>query len=243
MIGTKSQFRQQIANASARGRYDVANEVRKILKSNESVRQSAVRLVETAPGDLSIVRKDLKKIVDSGASVDAVNKLRRRITQGVKGLPLRAAYRDVLKSLEDGNEEKIAKQMEYAIEGKARYNAERVVRTERERARAQADREAIARDEDVKFVKFVLALGHDPDECDAYANADLGWGPGIYPLDQAPVLPIHPNGKSRLVPVYVPPKEPKPGKEKGAVEALEETATKRDVKLYNVQFSPITRQL
>lgn len=243
LVGNDKTVKAQVARASARARIDVEQAVKAVTKEAKTVREVAVDLARKSPQRLSDVRSDLKKLVDNGASPKEVEKLRKSITNGVKGYDLRARYRSVLTSLEKGNEAKVQKQMEFAIQEKSRYNAQRIIRTETQRATAMADRERIAQDKDVQYVRFVLAGSHEPDECDAYANADLGWGKGVYPIDQAPVLPIHPNGRSRLVPVFVPKKTPKNGNGIDAEEALESEAKKQGVRLYNIQFSPITRKL
>ena len=243
LVGSDKTVKAQVAKASARARIDVSQAVQAVTKEAKGVRQVAVELAKKSPQRLSDVREDLKTLVDNGASKREIEKLRKAITNGVKGYDLRARYRSVLTSLEKGNPAKVEKQMEFAIQEKARYNAQRIVRTETQRATAMADRERIAQDKDVQYVRFVLAGSHEPDECDAYANADLGYGKGVYPIDQAPVLPIHPNGRSRLVPVYAPKKTPKDGKALSAESALESEASKLDVKLNHIQFSPIERKL
>jgi hypothetical protein len=240
LVGANPEVRDQIAKASARARYDVQKEVTKVIKQGDAVRESAVRLEEMASGSQSVIRKDIETIYTFGGNAKEIAKVRNLVTNGVKGAPLKSAYRGLLKAVEEGTPKQIEKQMEIAIMQKTRYNAERVVRTEQARARFASDREIIA-ESGVPFVRFVLAGGHEADECDAYATADMGYGPGIYPIDQAPSLPIHPNGKSRLIPIRMPKKET--DTPISATQALLNAGTEKGVKINNIQFEPITRKL
>jgi hypothetical protein len=253
LVGSDPTVKAQIAKASARARIDLTTEVSKIIKSGEAVRVASVRMQAQAPGDLSAVRKDLKELARNGADPAQIAKLKRTIDIGVKGRALKDAYNRTLKAIESGSQEAIDKQLHYAIQKKVRYNMERVVRTEQARAHFAAQREEIARDafieenagkqnyNAIKYVRFVLAGGHVVDECDAYARADMGYGPGIYPIDQAPVLPIHPNGKSILVPYMRPKKTNAPIV--SPAKALTQQAEEMGVRFNGPQLAPIVRKL
>jgi hypothetical protein len=67
----------------------------------------------------------------------------------------------------------------------------------------------------------------------------MGFGRGVYPVDQAPVLPIHPNGRSKIVP-YFAPKGAKATSR--ASTALIDQADKLGVKIYNgIKIEPIKK--
>ena len=240
LINENDVVRKQVRQASARARRDLVNDVKQILKDGEATRASAVRLQETAPSNTGVLRKEIQKISKVGGTAPALRNLKSKLSRELTRNETRGAYRAVIDAVDKGLPDKIAKAVDLAIIEKTRYNMERVIRTERARATAEADREMIA-NEDVEFVKFVLASGHKSDICDAYANADMGYGKGVYPIDKAPVLPIHPNGQSRLVPVYVAKKT---GKEVNPDEAVQNTADKYGVKAYDgIKLSPIKKRL
>jgi len=241
IVGSDPTVKQQIAKASARARLDLTTEVQKIIKTGEAVRVASVRLQAQAPGDLSSVRKDLKDLARNGADPKAIASLRRKIDSGIKGADLKDAYKRTLKAIESGSQEAVDKQLHYAVQNKVRYNMERVVRTEQARAHFEATREEIAGDPMIKFVKFQLAGGHEVDECDAYARADMGFGAGVYPIDQAPVLPIHPNGKSILVPFTRPKKTSAPIID--PAQALTQQAESMGVKFNGPKLSPIVKRI
>lgn len=240
LVNENGIVRKQVADASARARRNLVQDIKQVLKDGEATRKAATRLQETSLEDTGKLRKEIKAIAETGASKKQIDSLRRKLNMGLKGKELKSSYNAVLDSVEEGIEENISKQLDYAVMDKTRYNMERVVRTERARATAETDREVIA-ESGAKFVKFTLTLGHKPDICDAYAKADMGYGAGVYPIDKAPVLPIHPNGKSRLVPVFVPKKT---GKEVDPAEAVQGKADSLGVKAYDgINLTPIKKRL
>ena len=83
------------------------------------------------------------------------------------------------------------------------FQAERVMRTEINRAYGETAIAAAAQHPDVIAVRFTLSPLHpEPDICDFHAEANLhGLGPGIYPIDDHP-WPAHPNTLSYLEPVF-----------------------------------------
>jgi hypothetical protein len=89
-------------------------------------------------------------------------------------------------------------------EGNPYYNAERVFRTEMNRAFGETAIQAAAEHPQVRAVRFTLSPNHpEPDICDLHAQANLhGLGPGVYPIDNHP-WPAHPNTLSYLEPIFV----------------------------------------
>lgn len=83
------------------------------------------------------------------------------------------------------------------------YNAQRVIRTETNRAYTHSYVASVTQHPDVIGMKFTLSPRHPkPDICDMYAAANLhGLGPGVYPPDNTP-YPAHPNTISFLQPVF-----------------------------------------
>jgi len=89
-------------------------------------------------------------------------------------------------------------------QGNPWFNAERVMRTEINRAYGEVAVRAAAEHPDVVAVRFLLSPRHPrPDICDMHATANLhGLGPGVYPIDNHP-WPAHPNTLSYLEPIFI----------------------------------------
>lgn len=83
------------------------------------------------------------------------------------------------------------------------YQAERLFRTELNRAHAEAYRRATQQHPDTIGVQFKLSPRHPRvDICDLHANRDAhGLGPGVYPHSSSP-YPAHPNTLSFEVVVF-----------------------------------------
>ena len=204
----KADVAGMVRTASMRARQDVADQVRKAIKDGETAKAAADRLI-AAPADAAYadVRRDIRTL-SSSATPAQIARIRRAVAR-LSTPSLRASYQSAVDAAAKGIQSQVERRMSYAAMDKARYNMQRVMATEKERAMAAADRESFAQDPMVRLVRFVLAPGHRHDECDHYARADMGYGPGVYPLSSAPLLPIHPNGKSWLEPVYQPDSEPR----------------------------------
>lgn len=88
-------------------------------------------------------------------------------------------------------------------QGNPYYQAERVMRTEINRAYGETALQAAAQHPDAIAVRFRLSPLHpEPDICDFHAEANLhGLGPGAYPIDDHP-WPAHPNTLSYVEPIF-----------------------------------------
>jgi len=108
---------------------------------------------------------------------------------------LRSAYEKVIKAVESNSPAKLAEALNNAVAKKAIYNNERIARTETARAWNDAFMRRIIDDKDITAVKFSLSLGHPvTDICDHYAQMDAyGLGPGVYPKEACPQIPVHVN--------------------------------------------------
>nr|DAQ59101.1 MAG TPA: minor capsid protein [Caudoviricetes sp.] len=117
---------------------------------------------------------------------------------------LRAAYSELIQAVDEGNAIDLSRAVTVAVQEKARYNAERIARTENARAYADGQMNRYAHDDDVVALKWTLSSRHPRyDICDFYANADLyGLGKGVYPKDKFPTLPAHPHCMCRISPVF-----------------------------------------
>ncbi len=117
---------------------------------------------------------------------------------------LRAAYSELIQAIDEGNAIDLSRTVTVAVQEKARYNAERIARTEMARAYADGQMNRYINDDDVVALKWTLSSRHPRyDICDFYANADLyGLGKGVYPKNKFPMLPAHPHCMCRISPVY-----------------------------------------
>lgn len=200
-----------VSRNSAKLRESLTNIVVDNQIKGEGIYMSLRNLQEASPSSPAMIRKDLMNIVEGGpqlASQKAKSMIRKldllqskpEIYTGY----LKQGYKDLLAKVMDGTPKQVAKAIEIATMEKARSDALRITRTEQERAYYLGEAENIARDPYVKAVKIRTASTHShPDICDAVSHADCGYGPGIYPLDQAPTLPLHPNCGCMIYPVYV----------------------------------------
>lgn len=138
-----------------------------------------------APGDLQFQK----------AFAKSAGEIARLAQGGAPTGALKAGYLEILDRVKTARPEVLAKRVEVAVLEKARYNAERVARTEIARAWGYAQKEEIASDPDVVGMRWTLSSRHRVyDICDFHAGADLyGMGPGVYPKDESPPYPAHPN--------------------------------------------------
>ncbi len=84
------------------------------------------------------------------------------------------------------------------------YQAERVFRTEINRAHGEAYMASAFQTDGVAGVRFMLSVNHRVrDVCDTHATADkYGLGPGVYPSREACPWPAHPNTLSYVEVVF-----------------------------------------
>jgi len=135
--------------------------------------------------------------------VDKKVKALRRATQTLRTAPLKAAYNELLDAVESGSKRKVEDAIRTAVFEKTRYAAKRIAFTETERAAHLGRMARVENDPQCVGFRFRLSPLHDIyDICDLLAKADSGAGPGVYSKVNAPVLPIHPFGQSRLMPIY-----------------------------------------
>ena len=190
------------------------------LKLNASVKETAKALYD-GYGYGKVIKPQeipdyLNKIVSFArhselTDTDRANLLKmvRQTTGKVESLgdnasALKTAYKGVLKAVENGSEKALQKAVDVAINEKSRWVAERIARTEAARAYFDGFATKWGKDDMCIAYKWNLGTAHDiVDECDMYAEADLfNLGEGIFPKDQVPECPVHPNCLCQLMPVF-----------------------------------------
>lgn len=186
---------------------------------NESWMMAAQRLSDKGiqAGDVARDVTELKRLArkaylmsDNGRAYHAyeakIEAVQRRVNTLVSPSTskLKRAYQNVIDATREGAQDAAEKAMKYAVYFKQRYNAERIVRTEDARAYNQAFHAENLQDEDVVGFRSVLSSAHVVrDICDWWATANLyGMGPGVFPKEDGPDMPHHPNCMCSLEPVY-----------------------------------------
>ena len=109
---------------------------------------------------------------------------------------LKRAYKDLVEACAKLETEAVDKALWTAVQEKSRYYAERIARTESARAWHEGYMADSDSDDDVAGFKYTLSSAHKRkpyDICDVYANADFGFGKGIWPKGRQPEIPVHPH--------------------------------------------------
>lgn len=159
-----------------------------------------------------LVRQSRRAYAGDAAAIDAYAKTARASQRQIErlaraGAPttrLKKAYQHLLDVTAKGSLTAIDKAVGRAVNAKARYNAERVARTEMTRAYGEGFKCNLEDDEDAVGYRSELSSRHpDTDICDYYASVDnYEMGPGVYPVDAGPDLPYHPHCMCNLATVY-----------------------------------------
>lgn len=165
---------------------DVAKWVRSIEKAGRKASSGDESALNEFKGKIKSMKKEIESGIESG---DATK--------------LDKAYLKVIEAAESLNDSGLDSAIENALNEKAAYNAYRIALTETNRAYNMGIYTRALNDEDVEAIQLDLSyLGNNCDECTELSEQDNGAGPGIYPLDQVPETPIHPNCRCILSPVY-----------------------------------------
>ena len=150
----------------------------------------------------------------NAATADKASALRR----AAKMTKLGASKEEIDAMLLEERKKALQKALDVAAQEKTRYYAKRIARTESARAYYEGQIAQAQKDSDVFGFKWVMssAHGHSAHECDCeeYAKLDVGYGAGIYPKDDIPELPAHPNCMCHLKKVFVWEVQETKGKDK-----------------------------
>ena len=108
--------------------------------------------------------------------------------------------------LEQERQKALEKAMWVATQEKTRYYAERIARTESARAYYEGQMAEAQADNDIWGFRWVLSTAHvhGNSDCECYENsmANMGYGRGVYPKNEVPELPAHPNCMCHLEKIY-----------------------------------------
>lgn len=173
---------------------------------------------------------------DKEKIIQDIDKLKKQVNE-LKTDALRVSYRNLLASLESYKSEAINKAIQVALEEKSRYQAERIARTETARAWFEGYIARYGDDTDVWGYRWELSSNHPiHDQCDVCANADIGYGKGLYPQKYMPTIPLHPHCRCHLLPVFIwqvnPNRSPNP---KLVHDYIDSLTTKEKIALFGVK--------
>lgn len=121
---------------------------------------------------------------------------------------LKRAYSNLVSKTTMASKEVIEKAMERAIKAKAKYVAERLVRTEMASAYNETFLDNM---NDAAAYQITLSSGHKVrDICNFHAEADqFGLGAGVVPSNYNSHIPFHPNCMCSMTKIYEIDKKPK----------------------------------
>jgi hypothetical protein len=229
----------------------VANlQIRKQIRQDLKAHKGAIAIAKQIKKDILLgkiesdgIRKEVQVLVDAQKLGEPVEPSARLISDLEKAMDLgdkskvARSYEKLIKALEIGDDERIKKAMRNVIEQKAGYVARRIARTESARAYMEGMIVAQAKNKESGIVGYEwnLSSGRSfgPDICDVFASADFGWGKGVFPKDQLPQFPAHPNCMCFLIPIFDDeiPKNAKFDFEKGGDQFLanESEATQKQI--------------
>jgi hypothetical protein len=191
------------------------------------------------------VAKDILKVYENARATIVGDKtgvykrykqqVNKRIDKLVSGdtSRLKRAYKDIIELTESSTQKQFDNAIKYAIKEKARYNAERIFITERTRVVADETIQEANEDKDVVALKWHLSPREYCATCRMYATQNFcGMGIAIYPKNEAPECPAHPNCNCRLKPVYKTEIKNENGKwSKSRTQKIFNSLSKKDKKL------------
>lgn len=194
----------------------IKNELKHSFKNIDSWNKAASQFDKLPYGDIS---KQFTKLSELSKSVltnkDDLKEYTKQlqITQkyvdklaknNAPNTQLKAAYQNLIDKTKTFNTKAIDSALKVAIQEKARYNAERITRTEYAKAYGTIQLETFANDSDVTGVIWELSSRHlIYDICNLHAESNIfGMGAGVYPKTNVPSFPAHPHCLCVLAPFY-----------------------------------------
>lgn len=184
--------------AKVKGLYNQVNREAVVAIQNRTVGglKLSDRIWKTAQNSREAMKNIIQDAVASGQdAVTTARMLQQYVKKGA--LTLAKDYPELVKT------------MAGRIPQDLSYEALRLARTEMTAAFGQAQIRAAQESPSAKGIKYCLSSSHHiRDICDELANQDeAGLGPGVYPVNDPPPYPAHPNTMSYLVTVNESPED------------------------------------
>lgn len=150
-----------------------------------------------------VIKGDLNSLQEFKSVLSREQRAIAENLSGGNASKLQKSYAKVVDAAAKLNSAGLDKAIEYAIDKKAESNAFRLAATEINKAYNKGVYSRALQDEDVVAMRLELTETEGTcEECEDLANADNGAGVGVYPLDNCPKTPIHPNCRCTLTEVY-----------------------------------------
>lgn len=212
-VPDKINISKRILRANKRVQKSVTKDITEMIRvgnARKKIIKSIKKRIDKGQIGSDPLRKDVLELVKKTELTRADQIRINRIRGGLENkTELQRAYSKILDAVESKDKQLINKTIKEAIDTKARYVAERISRTEVNRAWTEGFHLKHKDDEDVDGYRWKLSSGHREifDQCDVYANSDFGMGKGVFPRGKIPPQPAHPNCRCYLVPIYNDSKE------------------------------------
>ena len=206
---------KRMRRATKSAQRQIKDTIRESLKNSEGAIQLS-RKIESQIRKGSIptddIRQDIRKLIEvqkklgsAKAPKSLIKQLDDAVELGNKS-KLALSYKRLINALEVGDPDLIEKAFVNATRQKAGYISRRIARTETARAYFEGTLKADADDETNRIVAYKWNLNPNrsfgPDICDIFAKSDFGLGTGVFPANQMPQFPAHPNCMCFVTPVY-----------------------------------------
>ena len=197
-------------------------------KVTESVLRAEVRSLTSDIRKLGFDKDYTKALADLEKKIASLSEMNYPTSDTKK------AYKQFIQAVKKGGIEAFEKSVTEAVTKKSRYISRRIARTEQARASLDSYLLMYQDDDDVVGYRWRLSDAHRvTDICDINAQADFGLGSGVYPKEQVPQIPSHPQCTCYLSPVIIGdmPSEDKFNYSKGGNRFLKKLSTKEQNKL------------
>lgn len=181
---TKLELSQRLYRNSEQTAIATQKVVAEAINNQETIKKIRERLYDGyGYEELLPIKKTLPKYLKKTLAREKIERLKTK--------HLKTAYAQLLQTT---NDKELQKNIKIALEERARYYALRIAKTEEAKAfNFKLIAEHIS--DGVLYVKWTRAGSFkSPCACEYYANANIGFGRGVYPLKDAPVpiLSTHP---------------------------------------------------
>ena len=205
-VGDKLNLSRRFTRSGKQATKEVQSSIKDFLsteKKSVALDKEIKKLIDKGDIQSDLIRKDvleLVKLQETFGEVEIPKRIERTLLNyqelGYGKSELGQAYKKLIKSLKLNDKEKITKAFSELVKAKSGYVAKRISRTEIARAYFEGEIASFSEDEDVVGIKWNLnpkRTWNGYDICDVHANADYGMGKGVFPKDQLPNFPAHPN--------------------------------------------------
>ena len=185
------------------------NEIKKLttkLYSGDVRAAKQSKIYRAAVHDIRKLKTDALSAAYEQAADAATTDKKSALRRATKMTKMGASKKEVDAMLAEERKKAVKKALDVATQEKTRYYAERIARTESARAYYEGQMAKAMKDPDIFGFEWIMSTAHVHSKsdclCDEYSHLDVGYGKGIYPKDNVPELPAHPNCMCHLSKVF-----------------------------------------